>query len=162
MENLRGKNGFTLIETLVALTLLVAALIPLAKILTVVLHEASVSKARAHAREIAESERDYAKSLTFNAIGQSSGAQYTFSNAAVGQYIKPESGYSGISVGPDTTSVQNYNYSITRNVVKSQDQYGGPTATYTKKVIITVTCTNPGLATTVSLTTEIGPTAMAP
>lgn len=161
-RGLRGSDGFTLIEVLLALFLLVVALIPLAAILTGALRESTMDKARAHAREIAESERDKIKSLTFNAIGLAN-APYTFNSAPVGYTgsVKPEAGYTGSSPGPETQTVQNFTYTVTRDIRKSQDQYGG-TATYTKKVIITVSWTNPAPGGSVPLTTEIGPTTMAP
>ena len=160
---LRANNGFTLIETLLALFLLVVALIPLAAILTGALRESTVDKARSHAREIAESERDKIKSLTFNAIGIT-GAPYTFTNAPSSYQgpIEPESSYIGLSAGPEQQTFQNFNYTVTRDIRKSPDQYVGGTKTYTKKVIITVSWTIPAPGSSVSLTTQIGPTTMSP
>lgn len=161
-RGLKANNGFTLIETLLALFLLVVALIPLAAILTGALRESTMDKARSHAREIAVSERDKIKSLTFNAIGLA-GAPYSFTNAPSGYQgqIKPETGYTGISPGPEQQSFQNFNYTVTRDIRKSPDQYGG-TQTFTKKVIITVSWTIPAPGSSVSLTTQIGPTTMSP
>jgi len=163
VDNSPGRQkhdaGFTLIETLVALFLLVIALIPLAGIMTNVLRASVVDQVRAHAREIAASERDKAKSLTFNAIGLA-GTTNTFSAANPGDQVKPESGFTGLQPGPEQQSIQNYNYTVTRDVRKSVDQYNGNT--YTKKVIITVSWTNPVPAGSVTLATEIGPTTMAP
>lgn len=160
-KRLAENGGFTLIETLLALFLLVVALIPLAAILTGALRESTVDKARAHAREIAESERDKIKSLTFNAIGLTT-APYTFNNAPSSYTgsIQAEAGYTGSSPGPETQTVQNFTYTVTRDIRRSPDQYAGNT--YTKKVIITVSWTVPAPGSSVSVTTEIGPTAMAP
>ncbi len=159
----KSNSGFTLVETLIALFLLVVALIPLAAILTGTMRQATVSKVRNHAREIAASERDKAKSLTFNAIGVAGGTT-TFNNPSSNNNdkLRPESAYtqSALADGPETQTYQNYTYTIRRDVRKSVDQYSGNTAT--KKVIITVSWTNPSPGGSVSLTTEIGPTAMAP
>ena len=154
-----GEHGFTLIETLVALTLIVIAIIPLTMILTSALRQVSVDKAQSRAREIAVSEQSKVRSMTFGAIGLTSATQ-TFSEADDDDPVKPDAGYPGIAPGPEQQVEQNNSYSVTRDIRKTRDQYNGTTST--KKVVITVSWTTPAPGGSYTLPDQIGQTAMAP
>ena len=114
-----------------------------------------------HAREVAASEIDRIKSLNFDGVGIST-ATKTFSQAAVSEQVKPETGYAGVTDGPVTVpAADGSNFTVTRNIIKNVNS-SGTVAAETKKVIINVSWSNPEPAGSIELNTILGPTDMNP
>ena len=110
-----------------------------------------------HAREVAASEIDEIKGRDFGAIGID-GAADTFMDAANNEQVAPESGYAGISSGPETvTTPSGQSYSVIRDVRKYVNSSYSNTAA-TKKVTVVVSWTGPGSPSSEMMQTFIGPT----
>lgn len=153
-------DGYTVIEMLIALTLLVTAMIPLAVMLSTSLKTTVKTSNDMRAREIAASEIDRVKGLKFDAVGISTAVK-TFTVASNGEQVKPEPGYPGIAAGP--TSVQlagGRTYDVYRDVRKAVNS-SKTTATATKKVVVKVQWETPAPGGSTELSTFIGPTDMA-
>ncbi len=156
----RNGNGYTIIEVLIALSLLVAAMIPLAVVLSTTLRSTVTSKVNMQARELASSEIDQVKGMDFGAIGIS-GAPASFADAAAGETVAPEEGYPGLDAGPETVeTAAGYTFEVTRSVTKNVNTTRGNAAA-TKKVVITVSWTQPEPAGSETMSTVIGPTGKA-
>lgn len=154
---LRVAGGFTVIETLIALSLLVVAIIPLAVLLQVGLRTSVTTSTRMHAREIAASEIDKAKSLTFDAIGNTTAAT-TFTAATNGQQVRQENGYPGLA-SSDTVVSAGVTYMVTRDVRKVVNTSRANSSS-TKEVVITVSWSAPEPTGSIKLSTIIGRTDM--
>ncbi len=162
LKRLRKNEGFTIVELLIALTLLVVAIVPMAVILETGLKTGVSTNTRMHAREVAASEIDKVKSLTFNAIGMQ-GADLTYDQAVSAQNshvsIRPDIGTGLASTSTVTTSSGN-TFTVTRDVRVAFNPSASNSAT--KKVMITVSWSSPNPAGSIQLTTLIGATEMAP
>ncbi len=155
-----GDGGYTIIEVLIALTLLVAAMIPLAIILSTGLRTSVANQTRIHAKELASTEIDEVKGMSYSAIGLA-GVSTTIEEATNGQQIGPEAGYSGLEAGPETVQTPSGNtYEVTRDVRKYVNSSMSNDAA-TKQVTITVSWTGPGPASSETVSTVIGPTDTA-
>lgn len=154
---LRNHDGFSVIETLIALSLLVAAIIPLAVLLQVGLRTTVTTSTRMHAREIGSSEIDKAKSMTFDAIGINS-ATIMYSTATNGQQVKQENGYPGWASN-ETVVNGGVSYTVTRDVRKVINSSRANSSS-TKEVIVKVSWTAPEPAGYVELATIVGRTDM--
>ena len=156
----RGDSGYTIIEVLIALTLLVAAMIPLAVILSTGLRTSVANQTRIHAKEVASSEIDQIKGMSYAPIGLA-GVSTTFEEATDGQQFGPEPGFSGLNAGPENVVTSSGNtYEVTRDVRKYVNSTLSNSAA-TKQVTITVSWTGPGPASSETMTTVIGPTDVA-
>lgn len=154
---LRRASGFTVIETLIALSLLIGAIIPLAVLLQVGLRTTVTTSTRMHAREVASSEIDKAKSMTFDAIGNNTVAT-TYSSATNGQQVKQENGYPGMAPYETVVSA-GVTYSVTRDVRKVINTSRANSSS-TKEIIITVSWSAPEPAGSIKLSTIVGRTDM--
>ena len=155
----RGVGGYTIIEVLVALTLLLTAMVPLAIVLSTGLRATVTTNTRMQARELAATEIDKTKSLKFEAIGIGS-ATGKFATASNNAQRAPETGYAGLAAGPETVVTSSGDtFTVTRDV-RLQVNSSKTTATKTKKIIITVSWTNPTPASSIELSTVIGQTEM--
>ncbi len=156
----RNDGGYTIIELLIALTLLVVAMIPLAVVLSNSLKSSVNTRTRMHAKELAASEIDNAKGMSFAAVGIS-GATVSFAEATDGQQIAPDAGYTGLSAGPETVETPSGNtFQVTRDVRKHVNSTQTNDAA-TKQVIITVSWTEPAPASSETMSTVIGATENA-
>lgn len=156
----RCDSGYTIIELLIALTLLVVAMIPLAVVLSTSLRSTVTTKTRIHAKELAVSELARVKGMNFASIGIN-GAAWTFEEATDGQQIAPDQGYTGLEAGPETVETPSGNtYQVTRDVRKYVNSSLTNEAS-TKQVVITVTWTEPSPASSETMSTVIGPTERA-
>lgn len=154
------ESGYTIIEVLIALTLLVAAMIPLAIILSTGLKTSVANQTRIHAKELATSEIDQAKAMSYEAVGLN-GVTTTFDTATDGEQFGPEPGLTGLDAGPETVTTSSGNtYQVTRDVRKYINASLTNSAV-TKSVTITVSWTGPGPASSETVSTVIGPTDMA-
>ncbi|MFA6001724.1 MAG: hypothetical protein WC828_06370 [Thermoleophilia bacterium] len=156
----RGVGGYTIIEVLVALTLLLTAMVPLAIVLSTGLRATVTTNTRMQARELTATEIDRTRSLKFEAIGIGS-ATSKFATATNDAQLAPETGYAGLVAGPETVVTSSGDtFTVTRDVrllVNSSKSV----ATKTKKIIVTVSWTDPAPASFIELSTVIGPTDMA-
>ena len=116
LKTLRATAGFSVIEMLIALSLLMITIVPLAVLLQVGLKTTVTTSTRMHAREIANSEIGKAKSIEFNGIGINT-ATVTFDLATNGQQVKQESGYPGQATS-ETVVSDGVTYTVTRDVRK--------------------------------------------
>lgn len=167
---LSSEAGFTIIEMMVALTLLVVAMVPLAAILTTSLRTSVKTNTRMLAREVGASEIDKARSLRFEALGIN-GVTSTFSTTGPSSLggsfqIGPDAGLTGLSAGPETvimtTQGGGNSYTVTREVRKvARGRSAADTLSYVKEVTITVSWTSPEPGGTETFPTIIGPTDMA-
>jgi prepilin-type N-terminal cleavage/methylation domain-containing protein len=164
----RQDEGFSLVELLIAMTLLLVALIPMAALLISGLRASANVDVRMSARQLAASEISKVKDMDFKYVGMS-GVALTFSAAANGNQIGPDAG-SGLQATSTAAGPLNITFTITRNVTKLVKLVPGMSSyTATKLVTINVSWSsaNPGGSGTVSggsepESTEIGPTGMAP
>lgn len=156
----RCDSGYTIIEVLIALALLVSAMIPLVIILSTGLRTSVSNQARIHAKELATSEIDQAKGMSYEAVGLN-GVSTTFAEAVDGQQFGPEPGLTGLDPGPETITTASGNaYEVTRDIHKYVNSSLTNSAA-TKAVTITVSWTEPGPASSETVSTVIGPTDMA-
>lgn len=156
----RASGGFTVIEVLIAITLLAVALIPLASILSMSMKASVNSRTSMHAREVAASEIDDIKAMPYGDVGIA-GVAGTFDDASHNQQVGPDAGYEGINAGPVTIDTDSGDsFTVTRDVRKVVNStYANSVAT--KKVIIVVSWDGPGSAGTEIMNTYIGPTENA-
>jgi len=172
VRNLKIKTngGFTIIEMMVALTLLVVAMVPLAAILTTSLRTSTKTNTRMLAREVGASELDKARSLRFEAVGIN-GESNTFSTPGpttlgASFTIGPDTGLTGLNAGPEivnmTTQGGESSFTVSRDVRKvARGRSAADTYSYIKEVKITVTWTSPEPGGTETFPAIIGPTDMA-
>lgn len=166
----RSEAGFTIIEMMVALSLLVVAMLPLAVVLTTSLRTSVTTNARMLAREVGASEIDKSRSLRFEAVGIN-GVSTTFSSPGPttldGSFvIGPDPGLTGLNAGPEdvimTTQGGGNTYTVTRVVNKvARGRSSADTLSYVKEVIITVSWTSPEPGGSRTFPAIIGPTEMA-
>ncbi len=148
------ESGFTIIEMLVALSLLVVVMIPLTAVFIQGFRTSVTTKTQMNARQVASAEMDRARSLNFNAVGIT-GATASYASAPTDTQIKADTG-SGLA--PVSTVTQGENtFTVTRDVRKVIKSSAA-----TKKIIITVSWTTPLPGGSYTLPSEIGPTGMAP
>ncbi|MBI5871241.1 MAG: prepilin-type N-terminal cleavage/methylation domain-containing protein [Actinobacteria bacterium] len=165
-----SEAGFTIIEMMVALSLLVVAMVPLAVVLTTSLRTSVKTNTRMLAREVGASEIDKARSLRFEALGIN-GVASTFSSPGPttigGSFqIGPDAGLTGLNSGPEivsmTTQGGGNSFTVTRDVRKvARGRSVADTLSYVKEVNITVTWTSPEPGGTETFPAIIGPTDMA-
>lgn len=155
-----SSSGFTVIEILIAITLLAVAIIPLASVLSMSLKASVNSRTSMHAREVAAGEIDDIKAMAYEDIGIS-GVYNTFNTASNGQQLGPDPGYYGVDTGPVTvTTSSGDSFTVTRDVRKVVDSsYSNAAAV--KQVSIYVSWDGPGSPGTETMSTKIGPTGMA-
>jgi prepilin-type N-terminal cleavage/methylation domain-containing protein len=156
----RASGGFTVIEVLIAITLLAVALIPLASILSMSLKASVNSRTSMHAREVAASEIDDIKGMAFGDVGIEAVAD-TFDNAGNNQQVGPDAGYEGFAAGPVTVNTPSGDtFTVTRDVRKSVDNtYSNSAAT--KRVSVYVSWDGPSSSGVEPMHTTIGPTGNA-
>ena len=107
------EGGFTIIEMLVALSLLVMVIIPLSAVFMAGLRTSVITKTQMNARQVASAEMDRVRSLNFDAIGIT-GATAKHATAGHGVQVKADSG-SGLA--PVSTVTQGDNiFTVTRDV----------------------------------------------
>jgi competence protein ComGC len=156
---IRGESGFTIIETLIALSLMVMAIIPLAMFLTVGLKTSLDAGVQMYAREIASSEIDKVKSLQFDAVGLSGVTTY-YATATNNQQVRQENGYLVGLVPHQVIQNGNTTYTVDRDVRKVNVTSKTNVASM-KRVTIKVTWTQPLPGGTVELSTLLGRTDMS-
>ncbi len=161
----RQDEGFSLVELLIAMTLLLVALIPMAALLISGLRASANVDVRMSARQLAASEISKVKDMDFKYVGMS-GVALTFSAAANGNQIGPDAG-SGLQATSTAAGPLNITFTITRNVTKLVKSLPGNPATKLVTITVSWSSANPGGSGTVSggsepESTEIGPSGMAP
>jgi prepilin-type N-terminal cleavage/methylation domain-containing protein len=156
----RASGGFTVIEVLIAITLLAVALIPLASVLSMSLKNSVNSRTSMHAREVALSEIDDIKGMAFGDVGLI-GVSDTFASAGNNQQVGPDSGSTGFDAGPVTvTTPSGDTFTVTRDVRKTvDDTYTNSAAT--KQVSVYVSWDGPGSSGMEPEHTKIGPSGNA-
>ncbi|MDO8735881.1 MAG: hypothetical protein Q7K29_02205 [Thermoleophilia bacterium] len=155
----RTHDGFTIIETLIALSLLVLAMIPLAMFLTVGLRTTVNAGTQMYARELASSEIDKIKSLDYDAVGLSGVSTY-FTPATNNQQVRQENGYFTGLTPHQTFQNGDTVYTIDRDVRKVINT-SRPSAAAMKRVTVTVSWDRPEPGGTVELSTLLGRTDMS-
>jgi prepilin-type N-terminal cleavage/methylation domain-containing protein len=169
-SSISSEAGFTIIEMMVALTLLVVAMVPLAVVLTTSLRTSVKTNTRMLAREVGASEIDKARSLRFEALGIN-GVASTFSTTGPSSLgssfqIGPDTGLTGLNAGPETvimtTQAGGNSYTVTREVRKvARGRSAADTLSYVKEVNVTVSWTSPEPGGSETFPAIIGPTDMA-
>lgn len=145
---------------LIALTLLVTAIIPLASLMATSLKTTVVTSTRMYARQLASNDIDKIKGLHFESVGLST-ATANFALATDGQDVKPENGYGAGQLPQETVQMYSGNaYTVTRDIHKKVSTTNSNAAT--KEVVITVSWSTPEPAGSVQLSTLIGMTDMPP
>ncbi|MHB1390771.1 MAG: type IV pilus modification PilV family protein [Thermoleophilia bacterium] len=158
-NSLSADSGFTIIETMIALTLMVATILPLALFLQLGLRTTVNASVHMYARQLASSDIDRIKGLTFDAVGLSA-ATVTFDAATNNQQVKPEAGYTLSGLASTQTVVgDGITYTIKRDVKKVINTSKGNAAA-TKRVTITVSWNLPTPGGSVQLSTFLGRTDM--
>ena len=167
----KGEGGFTIIEMLVALTLLVTAMVPLAVILATSLRTTVCTSTRMMARQVGVTEIDTARSMKLVSV-VINGASETFASpgpdsTTASFQIAPDAGFKGLDEGWETVIKDTQNgtqsFTVKRDVRKIASQRSATeTYSYTKKVIITVSWTSPEPASSEELTTILASSDMSP
>lgn len=153
-------SGYTIIEMLIALSLLVSAMIPLVIILSTGLRTSVSNQTRIHAKELASAEIDQAKGMNYEAVGLA-GVSMTFAEVQDGQQFGPEPGFNGLTPGPETITTPSGNTYEVRRDVRKYVNSSLPNSAATKSVTVTVSWTGPGPASSETISTVVGPTDMA-
>ncbi|MHB1326204.1 MAG: type IV pilus modification PilV family protein [Thermoleophilia bacterium] len=162
-----SEGGFTIIEILVAMMLLVMAMVPLASALTISLRTTVTTNTRMLARQIGATEIDRARSMMFGEVGIN-GVLKTFASPgptppAQSFQIGPDAGLTGFNAGPETVTAigGGVDFKVTRDVEKiASRRYETENWSYTKKVVIKVSWDAPQPAGSDEFTTIIGPSEM--
>ncbi len=159
-----SETGFSLIELLIAVTLLLVALISMAVILTSGLRSSTNINVRMSARQLAESEMSRIKDMSFGTIGIN-GATNTFDVAQNGDQVKADTG-TGIDASATAAGPLNITFTITRDVRKEVKNLPGNPATKLVTVTVSWQSSTPGGGGPINggsepLVSEIGPTNMA-
>lgn len=153
-----SEAGFTIVEMLIAISLLLVAMIPLAGVLSFCLQNSVNTKKHEYAKQIAASEIDQAKSFKFDAIGVT-GATGLFATGHDGDQLGADSGI-GFAPTSSATSSEGDVFTVTRDVrlvVKNM-----PNESRTKRLIVIVSWTSPqGNAERIVVTSESGPSDVA-
>ena len=160
----KSESGFSLVEVLIAITLLVAAVIPLAAILISGVKASENVNVRMSARELAESEMSKIKNTQFSEVGLE-GVTTKFIAANNGDQVGPDSGGGGTPATATEAGPMGVTFTVTSDVQKKVDLLPGNPATKLVSISISWPASSsngsgPINAGSLSISSEIGPTGM--